>query len=74
MGIDNYPNIFQQKMNDFFHGFEFIRAFIYDVLILTKRDWTDHMKRLNFILSKLEVKGLNVILKSLSLDKPKWNI
>ena len=24
--IDNPPDIFQQKMNDLFHGFEFIRA------------------------------------------------
>ena len=26
----------QQKMNDLFHGFEFIRACIYDIFILTK--------------------------------------
>ena len=26
VGVDNYPDIFQQNMNDLFHGFEFIRA------------------------------------------------
>ena len=26
MGVANSPAIFQQKMNDLFHGFEFIRA------------------------------------------------
>ena len=26
MGVANSPDIFQQKMNDLFHGFEFIRA------------------------------------------------
>ena len=36
MGIANYPEIFQQKMNDLFHGFEFIRAHIDDILILKK--------------------------------------
>ena len=36
MGVQNSPDIFQQKMNDLFHGFEFIRAYIDDLLILTK--------------------------------------
>ena len=26
MRVANSPDIFQQKMNDLFHGFEFIRA------------------------------------------------
>ena len=26
MGVENSPDIFQQKMNDLFHGFEFIHA------------------------------------------------
>ena len=26
MGFYNYPEIFQHKMNDLFHGFEFISA------------------------------------------------
>ena len=37
MGVANSPDIFQQKMNDLFHGFEFICAYIYDLLIWTKR-------------------------------------
>ena len=37
-GVANFPDIFQQKMNDLFHGFEFIRAYIDDLLILTKGD------------------------------------
>ena len=36
MGFTNYPDIFQQKMNGLFHGFKFIRAYIYDPFILTK--------------------------------------
>ena len=34
---------FQQKMNDLFYGFEFIRAYIEDLLILTKGYRTDHV-------------------------------
>ena len=34
------PEMFQLKMNDLFHGFEFICAYIDALLILTKVDWT----------------------------------
>ena len=61
-------------MNDLFHGFEFIRAYIYDLLILTKGDWTDHIQKLELTLNELKEKYLNVILKSLSSEKLKWNI
>ena len=43
MGVANSTDIFQQKMNDLFHVFEFIRAYIYDILILTKGYWKDHL-------------------------------
>ena len=36
MEMYDSPKIFQHKMNYLFHGFEFIRAYIYDLLILTK--------------------------------------
>ena len=34
---------FPAKMNDLFHGFEFISAYIDDILILTKVYWIDHI-------------------------------
>ena len=43
IGVANSPEIFDQKMNDLFHGFEFILEDIYDLLILTKVDCTDHL-------------------------------
>ena len=46
MGISNSPDIFQQKMNYLFHGFNFIRAYIDDLLVLTKGYWTDHEQKL----------------------------
>ena len=36
MGIANSPDIFQEKMNDLFDGFKFIRSYIYEILILKK--------------------------------------
>ena len=58
MGVANYRDILQQKMNDLFHGFEFIRAYIDELLILTKVCCTDHVYRLELILNKLKEKRL----------------
>ena len=33
-------------MNDLYHGFEFICAYIDELLVLTKRNWTDHVQKL----------------------------
>ena len=74
MRVSISPDIFQQKMNDLFHGFEFIRAYIDNLLILTKRYWTDHVQNLELTLIKLKVMDLNIILNSDSSEKPKWNI
>ena len=46
IGVVIFLEIFQQKMNDLNHGFEFIRAYMDDILILTKEDWTDNMQKL----------------------------
>ena len=44
MGVSNSRDIFQQKMNDLFHGFEFIHAYIDDLLVLTNRYyWKYHV-------------------------------
>ena len=58
MGVANFPYILQQKMNDLFRGFEFIRAYIYDFLIPTKGYWNDHVHKLELTLNKLKGKGL----------------
>ena len=42
-GIKNSPDIFQQEMNDLFHEFEYIRAYIDEILILIKGYWIDHV-------------------------------
>ena len=58
MGVSNLSDIFQQEMNDLFHGFEFIRAYIDYLFILTKGEWTDHVQKLELTLNKLNGKGL----------------
>ena len=46
MGVTNSPDIFQQKMKDLFHGFEFIPGYIDELLLLKKVDWIDHVHKL----------------------------
>ena len=45
-------------MNDLIHGFEFICAYIYDLLVLTQVYWTDHVQKLELRLNKLKANGL----------------
>ena len=58
MGVANSPDIFQQKMNDLFNGFEFICAYIEDLLVLTEGDCKYHVQKLKSTLNKLKEKGL----------------
>ena len=59
MGIYNSPNIFQEKMNEMFGGFEFIRAYIDGLLIITKGDWSDYLNKTERFLQKLKENELN---------------
>ena len=49
---------FQQKMDDSFHGVEFICAYIDELLILTKGYWTYHLQNLELTQNKLKGKGI----------------
>ena len=37
-----------------FGGFELIRAYIYDLLIITKGDWSDHLVKLELTLQNIK--------------------
>ena len=61
----------QHKMNDLFHGFESIRVYVDDILVLKKGDWTYHVQVLGSTLIELRVKDLSLILEIISSIKPK---
>jgi RNase H-like domain found in reverse transcriptase/Reverse transcriptase (RNA-dependent DNA polymerase)/Retroviral aspartyl protease len=60
MGLCNSPDIFQEKMSDLMTGLEYVRAYIDDLLILTKGSFDDHMIKLNTVLIRLKKAGLKV--------------
>ena len=60
MGLSNSPNIFQEKMNTLMQDLEFVRAYIDDLLVITKGDWDDHLDKLEEVLKCLQKAGLKV--------------
>ena len=42
MGIRDSPEIFQEKMDDFFHGFEFICVYIEKLWLRKRYIWKDY--------------------------------
>ena len=60
MGVKCSPDIFQERMSDLFQGMEFVRAYLDDLLLLTKGDWSDHVVKLDQVLQRLGEAGLKV--------------
>ena len=61
MGIKNSPDIFQQKISDLMEGLEdFIRAYLDDILIITKGTYQDHLDKVTEVLNRLQKAGLQV--------------
>ena len=60
MGIVGVPDIFQEQTSNLFHDIEFVRAYLDDLLVITKGKCEEHPKRLDTILQRLQEVGLRV--------------
>ena len=60
MGLCNSPDIFQEKMNELFDGLDTIRVYLDDLLHITKGSFSDHLEKLDEILSRIQDAGLKV--------------
>ena len=60
MGLCNSPDIFQEKMSELVQDLEYVRAYIDDLLIITKGNWFDHLNKLDVVLHCLKQAGLKV--------------
>ena len=47
MGLCNSPDIFQDKMNELFAGFEYVRAYINDLPVISNGALDDHLSKLD---------------------------
>ena len=60
MGVCNSPDIFQEMISELFDGFDMVRDYIDDVLIITKNNSKDHLKALDKVLQRLAEVGFKV--------------
>jgi hypothetical protein len=58
MGVANSPDIFQGKISQLMVGLDFVRAYLDDVLVATKRSYNEHLLNLEFFLEKLDTANL----------------
>ena len=56
-----------------FHGFIFIWVYIDNLLIITKSDWSNHLKKVELRIQKLKDNGLKCDMGNLSLAILKRN-
>src|SRR5688500_9052128 len=60
MGLCISPNIFHEKMSELMIGLEFARAYLDDLLIISKTDFNEHLEHLEVALNRLSEAGLNI--------------
>ena len=60
MGIAGSPDIFQAKMMDLMQSLEYVRAYIDDLLSITRGSFVDHLNKLKTVLTRLRDAGLKV--------------
>ena len=60
MGIAGSPDIFQAKMMDLMQSLEYARAYIDDLLSITRGSFVDHLNKLKMVLTRLRDAGLKV--------------
>ena len=60
MGLCNSPDIFQEKMSEFFIGLDTMRVYIDDLLHVTKVSQTEHLSFLEVMFTRLQKAGLKV--------------
>ena len=60
MGLCNSPDIFQEKMSELMQGLEFARAYIDDLLVVSKGNFEKHLEHLETVFTRLAEAGLKI--------------
>ena len=69
MGLCNSPDIFQEKMSKLMAGLELARAYLDNLLIISKGDLDEHLEQLEAALTRLSEAGLKINASKSSLCK-----
>ena len=70
MGLCNSPDIFQEKMSDLMCNLEFARAYLDDLLVISKGTYAEHLEHLEIGLARLSEAGLKVNVIKSSFCRP----
>jgi hypothetical protein len=60
MGLCNSPDIFQEKMSELMFGLEFARAYLDDLLVVSKDTFESHLQHLEEVFTRLASAGLKI--------------
>ena len=60
MGLCNSLDILQEKINELFTDLDYIRAYIDDIIVLTKSTWEDHFVHLEQVSTQIIKAGIKV--------------
>jgi hypothetical protein len=60
MGIAGSPDIFQEKMSELMESLDFVRAYLDNLLCISKLSLEDHLDKLEVVLWRLRDAGLKV--------------
>ena len=58
MVLCNSPDIFEEKTNTLFAGFDYVQVYIDDLLVITKLSFEEHLNHLDIVLEMLETAAL----------------
>src|SRR3954471_5935667 len=60
MGLCNSPDISQEKMGELMAGLDFARAYLDDLLIISRGTFVEHLEQLEQVLTRLAEAGLKI--------------
>jgi hypothetical protein len=60
IGFGGLANIFQAQMMDLLASLDYVKAYIDDLLIITRRTLDDHLSKLEVVFTRLRDVGLKV--------------
>ena len=60
MGVAGSTDIFQERMSTLMDGLEYVRAYLDDLLVITKGSYEDHLRKVKTVLQRLQDAGLRI--------------
>ena len=70
MGFGDSADIFQAQMMDLMASLEYVRAYIDDLLIITRGTLDEHIEKIEIVLARLRNAGLNRLTAMVAYLRP----